>query len=176
MGSSDAGFRPRTTRSFCFGKRTQNHWRPGVAPRGCLCPGPGYVGCGTRCAQTVLAPKQDSGPGRSHARRRRDKAFAVLVIPDPDRGSSVSCLCSCAISWRLIPAPLYFPPLCKGRSGGVEPTPENLAHSPVVVPPLDTGALPPLAPPYKGGEQPVHNAGLSRRRAWGQDGIAHAVQ
>ena len=28
----DAGFRPRTTRSFCFGKRTQNHWRPGVAP------------------------------------------------------------------------------------------------------------------------------------------------
>ena len=28
-----AGFRPRATRSFCFGKRTQNHWRPGVAPR-----------------------------------------------------------------------------------------------------------------------------------------------
>ncbi len=28
-----AGFRPRTTRSFCFGKRTQNHWRPGVALR-----------------------------------------------------------------------------------------------------------------------------------------------
>ena len=29
----DAGFRPRTARSFCFGKRTQNHWRPGVALR-----------------------------------------------------------------------------------------------------------------------------------------------
>ena len=29
----NAGFRPRTTRSFCFGKRTQNHWRPGVALR-----------------------------------------------------------------------------------------------------------------------------------------------
>ena len=28
----DAGCRPRATRSFCFGKRTQNHWRPGVAP------------------------------------------------------------------------------------------------------------------------------------------------
>ncbi len=28
-----AGFRPRTTRSFCFGKRTQNYWRPGVALR-----------------------------------------------------------------------------------------------------------------------------------------------
>ena len=28
-----AGVRPRTTRSFCFGKRTQNHGRPGVALR-----------------------------------------------------------------------------------------------------------------------------------------------
>ena len=27
-----AGFRPRATRSFCFGKRTQNHFRPCVAP------------------------------------------------------------------------------------------------------------------------------------------------
>ena len=26
-----AGFRPHTPRSFCFGKRTQNHGRPGVA-------------------------------------------------------------------------------------------------------------------------------------------------
>ena len=31
-----AGFRPRTPRSFCFGKRTQNHGRPGVALRGPL--------------------------------------------------------------------------------------------------------------------------------------------
>ncbi len=30
-----------------------------------------------------------TGPGRSHARRRRDRVFAVAVIPDPDRGSSV---------------------------------------------------------------------------------------
>ena len=29
----NAGFRPRTARSFCFGKRTQNHWRPCVALR-----------------------------------------------------------------------------------------------------------------------------------------------
>ena len=29
-----AGFRPSATRSFCFGKRTQNHRRPGVAPGG----------------------------------------------------------------------------------------------------------------------------------------------
>ncbi len=28
-----AGFRPRTPRSFCFGKRTQNHGRPGGALR-----------------------------------------------------------------------------------------------------------------------------------------------
>ena len=31
-----AGSRPRTPRSFCFGKRTQNHGRPGVALRGPL--------------------------------------------------------------------------------------------------------------------------------------------
>ena len=35
-GAVLAGFRPRTTRSFCFGKRTQNHGRPGVALRGPL--------------------------------------------------------------------------------------------------------------------------------------------
>ncbi len=53
--SLHAGFRPRRTRFFCFGKRTQNQWHPGVAPRGFLCHGPCYLGCGTRCAQTVLA-------------------------------------------------------------------------------------------------------------------------
>ena len=35
-GEGQAGFRPRTTRSFCFGKRTQNQGRPGVALRGPL--------------------------------------------------------------------------------------------------------------------------------------------
>ncbi len=39
-------------------------------PFGCLCPNPDYLGCGTRFAQTVLAPILDSGPGRSRARRR----------------------------------------------------------------------------------------------------------
>ena len=38
-------------------------------PFGGLCPGPDGEGCGTRCAQTVLAPISNSGPGRSHARR-----------------------------------------------------------------------------------------------------------
>ena len=32
-GEGFAGVRPRTARSFCFGKRTQNHGRPGVALR-----------------------------------------------------------------------------------------------------------------------------------------------
>ena len=32
-------------------------------PLGGLCPGPEGEGCGTRFAQTVLAPKQESGPG-----------------------------------------------------------------------------------------------------------------
>ena len=39
-------------------------------PFGCLCPGPEGLGCGTRFAQTVLAPTLNSGPGRSHAWRR----------------------------------------------------------------------------------------------------------
>ncbi len=73
-GRRIVGCRPHATRSFCFGKRTQNQWRPGGAPqRGCLCPGPWCVGCGTRCAQTVLAPKMEgTGPGHSPARRRQD--------------------------------------------------------------------------------------------------------
>ena len=32
-GEGFAGVRPRAPRSFCFGKRTQNHGRPGVALR-----------------------------------------------------------------------------------------------------------------------------------------------
>ena len=43
-------------------------------PFGCLCPSPDFLGCGTRFAQTVLAPKQVSGLRRSHARRRREVA------------------------------------------------------------------------------------------------------
>ncbi len=51
-----------------------------MAPkRGCLCPGPWCVGCGTRCAQTVLAPKMAwTGPGHSPARRRQE---AFLSCP-----------------------------------------------------------------------------------------------
>ena len=43
-------------------------------PFGGLCPGPVCLGCGTRFAQTVLAPTQGSGLGRSHARRRLEVA------------------------------------------------------------------------------------------------------
>ncbi len=43
-------------------------------PSGGLCPGPEGLGCGTRFAQTVLAPISDSRPGRSHARRRHEVA------------------------------------------------------------------------------------------------------
>ena len=43
-------------------------------PFGGLCPGPVCLGCGTRFAQTVLAPILDSGPGRSRARRRPEVA------------------------------------------------------------------------------------------------------
>ncbi len=82
-GRRIVGCRPHTTRSFCFGKRTQNQWRPGGAPqRGSLCPGPWCVGCGTRCAQTVLAAKMEgTGPGHSPARRRQEAAFVSSVMP-----------------------------------------------------------------------------------------------
>ena len=39
-------------------------------PFGAFAPVPKGLGCGTRCAQTVLAPISNSGPGRSLARRR----------------------------------------------------------------------------------------------------------
>ena len=85
-----AGFRPRTTKFFCFGKRTQNHWRPGVSLR---VPWPQSRLRGLRnflrqaqdrrFAQTVLAPKIEvSGLGRSHARRRRKLALACFVSLD----------------------------------------------------------------------------------------------
>ena len=43
-------------------------------PFGCLCPGPDCEGCGTRFAQTVLAPNWISGLRRSLARRRPEVA------------------------------------------------------------------------------------------------------
>ena len=43
-------------------------------PFGGLCPGPDFLGCGTRFAQTVLASQLVSGLGRSHARRRLEVA------------------------------------------------------------------------------------------------------
>ncbi len=69
-----------------------------ASPSGCLCPSPGCLGCGTRFAQTVLAPEEVTGLGRSHARRRREmKPFvgasfflSLSVILDIfNRGSSV---------------------------------------------------------------------------------------
>ena len=43
-------------------------------PSGGLCPSPDCLGCGTRFAQTVLAPTEGSGLGRSLARRRPEVA------------------------------------------------------------------------------------------------------
>ena len=49
-----AGCRPRTTRSFCFGKRTQNHSRPGVALR---VPVPRSRWCGLRNSLRSDSPR-----------------------------------------------------------------------------------------------------------------------
>ena len=111
-----AGFRPRTTRSFCFGKRPQNHWRPDVALR---VPAPQSRLFGLRNSLRSDSPRphiEFAGPGRSHARRRREKnkpttldsrlkmsrmteggrrkegrakALSLSVMPDSDRASSV---------------------------------------------------------------------------------------
>ena len=66
------GFRPHTTRSFCFGKRSQNHSRPGVARR---VPLPQSRLFGLRNSLRSDSPRphiEFAGLGRSHARRRRD--------------------------------------------------------------------------------------------------------
>ena len=77
-----AGFRPRTTSSFCFGKRSQNHSRPGAALR---VPLPQSRVFGLRNSLRSDSPRPQielSGLRRSHARRRGDVACAILVIPD----------------------------------------------------------------------------------------------
>ena len=69
-GTVLAGLRPRTTRSFCFGKRTQNHGRPGVALRGAL---PQCRSLGLRNSLRSDSPRPPirfRDLGRSHARRR----------------------------------------------------------------------------------------------------------
>ena len=65
----NAGFRPRTPRGegFCgvsaphaeillFRQKDPKPWAPGRGPPGAFAPVPKGLGCGTRFAQTVLAP------------------------------------------------------------------------------------------------------------------------
>ena len=61
-----AGFRPRTTRSFCFGKRTQDHWRPGKTLR---VPLPRSRLRGLRNSSLRQSSPQIEREGRSHARK-----------------------------------------------------------------------------------------------------------
>ncbi len=97
-----AGFRPRTTRSFCFGKRTQNHWRPCVALR---VPLPQSRLLGLRNSLRSDSPRphiEFSGLGRSHARRRRamtpsdgvflSALFLSAILDISNRESSVFIL------------------------------------------------------------------------------------
>ena len=55
-----AGFRPRTTRSFCFGKRTQNHGRRGVALRGPLPRSRMLGGRGCECKRRRQRPNTET--------------------------------------------------------------------------------------------------------------------
>ena len=71
-------------------------------PFGCLCPSPDCLGCGTRFAQTVLASKTISGPGHSHARRRRELAFAFLLIIIDSLRKILNYFFGCPIAPRAV--------------------------------------------------------------------------
>ena len=74
-----AGFRPHTTRSFCFGKRTQNQGRPGAALAFLVIPGligdPGLLSLRTEEKEKTLDPRmrKDDRKGR----RIRDRGAAA---------------------------------------------------------------------------------------------------
>ena len=53
-------------------------------PFGCLCPSPDFLGCGTRFAQTVLAPQLDFGTGAQPGARIGDK-LSVGVLSKRDK-------------------------------------------------------------------------------------------
>ena len=78
-----AGCRPRTTRTFCFGKRTQNHVRPCAAPPGYLCLSPESYGCATRSAQTVLASTPDSAAILGPTSRGPNQNVFVCISGSP---------------------------------------------------------------------------------------------
>ena len=63
-------------------------------PFGGLCPSPDCLGCGTRCAQTVLATQLDFGTGA----QPRPQAPGNGAMRS--RGYNFPLLCSGAISWR----------------------------------------------------------------------------
>ena len=53
----NAGFRPRTRAEvLLFRQKDPKPWAPGRGPSGAFAPVPKGLGCGTRFAQTVLAP------------------------------------------------------------------------------------------------------------------------
>ncbi len=101
-GTGIAGFRPHTTRGrglWGFGPTRRGPFvsakgpktsgaRAGPPQRGCLCPGPWCVGCGTRYAQTVLATKwhgRDRGtaPPAGAGRRHLPLLSSPTPIGDP---------------------------------------------------------------------------------------------
>ncbi len=95
-GEGIAGFRPRTTRFFCFGKRTQNHWRPCVAPkRGACAPVPGVWAAELASLRQSSPPYGRDGTGAqprpeapggarttaSSCHARLDRASRVVGVP-----------------------------------------------------------------------------------------------
>ncbi len=103
-GEEDCGVSPPHDEVLLFRQKDPKPVAPGRGPqRGCLCPGPWCVGCGTRCAQTVLAPiwkGRDRGAAPPGGARNEPLPLLLpssparsgiqrSVIPDLDRGSSI---------------------------------------------------------------------------------------
>ena len=94
-------------RLFCFGKRTQNHWRPGVAPRGCLCLSchPRQLSSGIQGFCFFLIPKnKDSGfPLKTcgNDRKRNDRGAATPEGAGHDQiGASLGMTVSASFASR----------------------------------------------------------------------------
>ena len=91
FGTDCAGFRPRATRPFCFGKSGRKPLSPGHGPTGSLCHSTEFHGCATRfrgcskCAvQQVAADSEKSeayGAGTSRTLSNENAAGRLFQQP-----------------------------------------------------------------------------------------------
>ncbi len=90
-----AGFRPRTTRSFCFGKRTQNHFRPCAASSRSLRHRTESRWLGNSLRSN--SPRREVDSVRRLCRARRREKMSLTLLP------SLACAFQLhrAINWNI---------------------------------------------------------------------------